>query len=661
HLLSYALGVENHYMVSLLVDGVRASSVKSICEMEFVRYELSTTITKLKEQMTSLTSLCEMTCQIVQKKLEEKQIEEEQAAKAQNRKLPVCYDDDDDEEESNSLKDNNIFELPPCSAVTPNEPVNSLSMGDEHLDTISATESDELIKSSVEDLVPIPSESEGENGCDVKDKQEKDKIGTKPDKNGKRGKARQCRRVSRPNFLASFLLFFPAKSLKSTSFPQQYPCCEDCGVLPEADHCQPPQYTVNHPIFNAHNGLLGSRTMLMEQMEQLTSMCELFCQFVQKKREEKHIKEEQAAKAQNWKLPVCYDDDDDEERSNSLHDNIISGLPSCSATTPNEHYSGNGIRRIHKVLSDYESDSSDYQSCSDEDFLEEIFTNPLFEEKIIPMKIDQHHFNVESDLIESMLNHDSSIIPSSLKIDSLLDEFTGELTLLKSISPGIKETDCYSEEDIRLIERLLYDNSSPRPLEEFISENSNAESESFSPSPIPNKDSDSRIEEIDLTFTSDDPMPSGIEDDDDDSERDVLILEELFNNYSLSLPVIESYHFDIPSFSHPLAKPPDGNTRILNIKMMGDNSEQKSPMPRLMITRVSNKEKSPDLLSHRSLKIFQLSAKCLMMIHGKNIPILDVPLFHFYPLDQFKYGGNWVKLSDLKQALRGRHPMLIRS
>nr|GFA32537.1 hypothetical protein [Tanacetum cinerariifolium] len=34
-------------------------------------------------------------------------------------------------------------------------------MGDEHLDTISATESDEVIKSSVEDLVPILSESEG--------------------------------------------------------------------------------------------------------------------------------------------------------------------------------------------------------------------------------------------------------------------------------------------------------------------------------------------------------------------------------------------------------------------------------------------------------------------------------------------------------------------
>nr|GFB51520.1 hypothetical protein [Tanacetum cinerariifolium] len=62
------------------------------------------------------------------------------------------------------------------SAITPNEPIlsteepdNSLSMGDEHLDTIPATESDEFIKSSVENLIPIPSESEGipEHVCDV--------------------------------------------------------------------------------------------------------------------------------------------------------------------------------------------------------------------------------------------------------------------------------------------------------------------------------------------------------------------------------------------------------------------------------------------------------------------------------------------------------------
>ncbi|GJT60340.1 hypothetical protein Tco_1003873 [Tanacetum coccineum] len=42
-------------------------------------------------------------------------------------------------------------------------------MEDEHLDTIPATESDEVIKSSVENLVQIPSESKGisDGGCDV--------------------------------------------------------------------------------------------------------------------------------------------------------------------------------------------------------------------------------------------------------------------------------------------------------------------------------------------------------------------------------------------------------------------------------------------------------------------------------------------------------------
>nr|GEU98594.1 hypothetical protein [Tanacetum cinerariifolium] len=126
--------------------------------------------------MTSITSLCEMACQVVQKKLGEKQIEEERAAKAKYWKLPVCYDDDDDEERSDSLDDNIISGLPPFFAITPDKPVlsneepdNSLSMGEEHLDTIPAMESDEFIKSGVENLIPIPSESEGipEHMCDV--------------------------------------------------------------------------------------------------------------------------------------------------------------------------------------------------------------------------------------------------------------------------------------------------------------------------------------------------------------------------------------------------------------------------------------------------------------------------------------------------------------
>nr|GEY30706.1 hypothetical protein [Tanacetum cinerariifolium] len=101
--------------------------------------------------------MCELACQIIQKNQKEKRLEEEQAANARYWKIPACCDDDDDYN----------------SAITPvlstEEPDNSLSMRDEHLDTISETKSDEVIKSSVADLVPIPSEFEGilDTMCDV--------------------------------------------------------------------------------------------------------------------------------------------------------------------------------------------------------------------------------------------------------------------------------------------------------------------------------------------------------------------------------------------------------------------------------------------------------------------------------------------------------------
>nr|GEV71548.1 hypothetical protein [Tanacetum cinerariifolium] len=295
---------------------------------------------------------------------EEKQIEEEQAAKAQNSKIPVCYDDDDDDYNS---------------GIIPNEPVDSISMGDEHLDTILATESDEFIKSCVENLIPNPSEFDGENGCDV---------------------------------------------------------------------------------------------------------------------------------------PACFT-----TFSNILFD------------------------------AEYEFNSVDDQSCSDEVVPEKIFSNPLFEEEINYMRIDQHPFNAESDLIESLLNHDSSIIPSSSKIDSLLDEFAGELTLLKSIPSRIDETDCYPEEDIHLIERLLYDNSSPHPPKEFVSENYNTKIESFSPSPIPIDDSDSFMEEIDLSFNPDDPMPPGIEEDD-------MTLKGIYQSLKNCLTIIPFHSLKMSHtiliFLHPL-------------------------------------------------------------------------------------------------------------
>ncbi|GKF94146.1 hypothetical protein Tco_0283846, partial [Tanacetum coccineum] len=91
-------------------------------------------------------------------------------------------------------------------------------------------------------------------------------------------------------------------------------------------------------------------------MEQTTTLCDLVGQAIQKKEEEKRIAEEQAAEDRYWKIPICYDDDEDDtititpvlpikEPDNSLRS--LEGVPKmgdvplCENTTPlnalNEH------------------------------------------------------------------------------------------------------------------------------------------------------------------------------------------------------------------------------------------------------------------------------------------------------------------------------------
>ncbi|GKD66812.1 hypothetical protein Tco_1308920 [Tanacetum coccineum] len=136
-------------------------------------------------------------------------------------------------------------------------------------------------------------------------------------------------------------------------------------------------------------------------------------------------------------------------------------------------------------------------------------------------------------------------------------------------------------QEIRLIEKLLNDDSSP--LEELNSEIPDAIIESFSPSPILVEDNDSLMEEIDIFLAPDDSIPPGIESDDYDSEGDVLFLEELLNDNSISLPEYESFHIDfynVPSSPRPPEKPPDDDvyfdiepdTGVLTTKMVDDIS-----------------------------------------------------------------------------------------
>nr|GEX68791.1 hypothetical protein [Tanacetum cinerariifolium] len=192
-------------------------------------------------------------------------------------------------------------------------------------------------------------------------------------------------------------------------------------------------------------------------------------------------------------------------------------------------------------------DSSNDESLPDEDVPAKEFKNflnPLCDEdKINSDKLDSHCFNVESDFVESLLNRDT-FIDSSSKFD-----FSGEFTHIK---PDIPKSDFDFEEEIRLIENLLYDNASPRPPEELNAEIADTIIESIPLLPIPVQD-----EEVDL-FLSDNSIPLGIENVANDPEGDIRFLEELLIDDSIiSHESFDSNFEDNPSISRPPPEPPD--------------------------------------------------------------------------------------------------------
>nr|GEY40334.1 hypothetical protein [Tanacetum cinerariifolium] len=467
--------------------------------------------------------------------------------------------------------------LPSCFAITPTEPVlsteepgNSLSMGDKHLDTILATKSDEFIMSSVENLILILSESEGipEHMCDVPSHDNSSPLDISKDK-------------------------FEDLSESNEEF---YLTDDDSFSSDKIDYVEasPPD----------------SELVSSEVMEIVIS-----------------------------KVGGIKASDDNPI---PFYDPIIFGTP------PNLTSSGESdfFLEVDAFLAvEDESTSSQFpKSYLDLEGDMLLFESFLNDDHPSDFKTKSSSTSLNS-LLEETNNFDNSLPKFTTFSNVLFDaeyesdsnEFAGELTLLKLIPPGIVETNCDFEEDICLIEKLLYDNSSPRPPEEFVSVNSDAKIKSFSPSPILVKDSDFLMEEIDLFCTPDYPMPPGIKDEYYDSEMDILIRKDFPRNNTLSFAKKESFYFDIPPFSHPPAKPPDGDARFLNIKIMGDISDQKAFMHNLMITLAPHQEKSPDLLSYRCGTIKKFNTyhshlnKCPMLIYGQNNHPLDVLLFHFYP------------------------------
>ncbi|GJV98299.1 hypothetical protein Tco_1553551 [Tanacetum coccineum] len=421
------------------------------------------------------------------------------------------------------------------------------------------------------------------------------------------------------------------------------------------------------------------------------------------KEEEKRIEEEQAAKDRYWKIPVCYDDDDDEESSIPLKD-IIFELPLFVAITPDSPKTNSLIMEDEHLDTIPETESDELIKSSVEDLVQIpsesedssegecdlppyddssknhdlTFSNPLFDIN------EDFTSSDESFSEEDVLNENFKIFSNPLfdldeeitytKVDQIDDEV---LENTNSIPPGIDDVNLDPEGDTLFLESLLYDNSSPRPPEEFNSENP---TESFSPSPIPVEDSDSLMEEIDIFLDGDGSIPPGIESNDYDSEDD---------DNSTSRPEFESFHVDYPDSgdstidvvedipvdvpnilpTHPAlqldfdfissndlgsdlnASSPSGDrnkiydpgicievesTKILATlspvinTLLQFSSENEDKVFNHGV--LASKEKSPPSSSHRGLKVSKLfHQKSPMLIHGDNTPNLGVRHPHFYP------------------------------
>ncbi|GJW20244.1 hypothetical protein Tco_0030866, partial [Tanacetum coccineum] len=185
------------------------------------------------------------------------------------------------------------------------------------------------------------------------------------------------------------------------------------------------------------------------------------------------LKQEEQDSSQYWKPHVYYsDDDDDFYRENFNKDSKIFSNPLFDFNADYTSSNDKSSSEEDVPVENFKIYSNPHLKFDEEIFSSEI--NPLYNEVLedlgsIPPGNEKDHFNAESDLIESFLNKDTVI--TSPKIDFLLEEFAGELALINPIPPGIAETNFDPKEDICLIKKLLYDNSSPLPPEELNSEN----------------------------------------------------------------------------------------------------------------------------------------------------------------------------------------------
>ncbi|GJV04978.1 hypothetical protein Tco_1338547 [Tanacetum coccineum] len=411
-------------------------------------------------------------------------------------------------------------------------------------------------------------------------------------------------------------------------------------------------------------------------------------------RKEKRIAEEQAVKDQYWKIPVCYDDDDDEESSIPLKD-IISELPLCVAITPDSPKTNSLIMEDEHLNTIPETESDELIKSSVEDLVQILsesedsfegecdlpqyddssknhdltFSNPLFDinedftssdesfsEEDVPNENFKIFSNTLFDLDEEITSTkvdqiEYTSINDSQKIDSILDEFAGELTLLKSILPGIDDDNLDPEGDILFLESFAYYKSISPPSEELLLKSYRV----FHSITYPFEECES-LNGDDDNSTSRPEFESFHVDYPDSGDSTIDVVEDIPVDVPNILPTHLALQLDFDFISSNdlgsdlnASSPSGDRNKIYDPGICIEVESTKilatlSPVINTLLQfssenedKVFNhgvlayKEKSPPSSSHRGLKAFQLSPESPMLIHGDNTPNLGVRHPHFYP------------------------------
>ncbi|GJR41564.1 reverse transcriptase domain-containing protein [Tanacetum coccineum] len=300
------------------------------------------------------------------------------------------------------------------------------------------------------------------------------------------------------------------------------------------DQFQPPQYTVNHLISNAQNNLFNAQNEFLNSqnklIEQMTSICDMVGQYMQKKEEEKRIVEEQAAKDRYWKIPICYDDGEDYTIAITL--DVVNPTMIILLSDDDSTYGED----IDGITSDVEIVSlagggGIFPPADRSDFNHEEFADELTH--IMPLsKLECFKFKIEPDpgdltSIDPGIRKNVSTTNVNDFPDCEDSRFYHSLELhilsfilgIQSKNTRVKE---YSQEVLGFSDVIASGN--PTPYYDPIVSTS-------SPTLTPFGDSDFLLEEVDAFLAlEDDPTLPEVDHSYYDPEGDILLLEAFLND-----------------------------------------------------------------------------------------------------------------------------------